>query len=39
LLLLAYAPANGSGQPSLRYNNFRRVLSTNPCPTSGEEDD
>ena len=38
LLLLAYAPANGSGQPSLRYNNFRRVLPNNPCPSSGEDD-
>jgi hypothetical protein len=38
LLLLAYAPANGSGQPSLRYNNFRRVLANNPCPSSGEDD-
>jgi hypothetical protein len=38
LLLLAYAPANGSGQPSLRYNNFRRVLANNPCPSSAEDD-
>jgi hypothetical protein len=39
LLLLAYAPANGSGHASLRYNDFRRVLSNNPCPAGGGEDD
>jgi hypothetical protein len=31
LLLLAYPTPTG---PSLRYNNFRRVLSSNPCPAS-----
>jgi hypothetical protein len=33
LLLSAYPAANG--QPTLRYNNFRNVLSSNPCPSSG----
>jgi hypothetical protein len=33
LLELAYAAANG--QPALRYNDFRRLLSNNPCPSSG----
>jgi hypothetical protein len=33
LLLSAY-PAAG-GQPTLRYNNFRNVLSSNPCPSAG----
>jgi hypothetical protein len=32
LLLLAY-PAAGF-KPTLRYNNFRQVLSSNPCPAS-----
>ena len=32
LLELAYAGANN--QPSLRYNNFRRVLTSNPCPAA-----
>jgi hypothetical protein len=30
LLRLAYPAPNG--QPSFRYNDFRRVLPTNPCP-------
>jgi hypothetical protein len=30
LLALAYPAANGS--PSVRYNDFRRVLTINPCP-------
>jgi hypothetical protein len=30
LLLLAYPAANG--QPTLRYNDFRNILSSNPCP-------
>jgi len=33
LLLSAYPAANG--QPTLRYNNFRKVLSSNPCSSSG----
>ncbi len=30
LLPLAYPASNG--QPSFRYNNFRQILSSNPCP-------
>ena len=30
LLQLAYPAANG--QPTIRFNNFRNVLSSNPCP-------
>ncbi len=33
LLELAYPRANG--QPTLRFNNFRQVLSNNPCSSSG----
>ena len=34
LLPLAYPAATpvGSPQPSFRFNNFRNVLSSNPCP-------
>jgi hypothetical protein len=39
LLSVLYAGSNG--QPSFRYNDFRRVLDTNPCPAlaGGSEDD
>jgi hypothetical protein len=35
LLSLAYPAANG--QPTFRYNNFRNVLSSNPCPNSNQD--
>jgi hypothetical protein len=36
LLPLAYPAANG--QVTVRFNNFRQVLSNNPCPTQGDLD-
>jgi len=38
LLQLAY-PATPPGSVTVRYNNFRRIFSTNPCPSSGEIED
>jgi hypothetical protein len=35
LLQLAYPAATPPGSVSVRYNNFRQVLSSNPCPSSG----
>jgi hypothetical protein len=35
LLQLAYPAATPPGSVSVRYNNFRQVLSNNPCPSSG----
>jgi hypothetical protein len=35
LLELAYPAATPSGSVSLRFNNFRKVLATNPCPSFG----
>ncbi len=35
LLSLFYPVANG--QPSFRYNDFRNVLSSNPCPNSNQD--
>jgi hypothetical protein len=35
LLQLAYPAATPPGSVSVRYNNFRNVLSDNPCPSSG----
>jgi hypothetical protein len=35
LLQLAYPAATPAGSVSVRYNNFRQVLSTNPCTSSG----
>jgi hypothetical protein len=35
LLRLAYAAPDGA--PSIRYNDFRRVLDNNPCPAHGED--
>jgi hypothetical protein len=35
LLKLAYPAATPPGSVSIRYNNFRQVLSDNPCPSSG----
>jgi hypothetical protein len=37
LLVLTYPGTNGL--PSTRYNNFRRVLSNNPCPAGARRDD
>ena len=34
LLQLAYPAATPPGSVSVRYNNFRQVLSSNPCPSS-----
>jgi hypothetical protein len=39
LLQLAYPAATPPGSVTVRYNNFRQILSTNPCPSSGEIDD
>jgi hypothetical protein len=36
LLLLAYPGTNG--QPTFRFNDFRRVLSFNPCRASSDDD-
>jgi hypothetical protein len=36
LLQLAYPAATPPGSVTVRYNNFRRIFSTNPCPSSGE---
>ena len=38
LLELAYPVATPPGSVSTRYNNFRQVLSYNPCPSSGKID-
>jgi hypothetical protein len=35
LLALAYPAATPAGSVSVRFNNFRQVLSSNPCSTSG----
>jgi hypothetical protein len=35
LLELAYPAATPPGSVSLRFNNFRQVVSSNPCPSSG----
>ncbi|HKW66432.1 MAG TPA: hypothetical protein VJP04_04035 [Terriglobales bacterium] len=35
LLTLAYPAATPPGSVSIRYNDFRQVLSSNPCPASG----
>ena len=35
--LLASAYPGAGGQPTVRYNNFRRVLSENPCPAGAED--
>jgi len=35
LLQLAYPAATPAGSVSVRYNNFRQILSTNPCASSG----
>jgi hypothetical protein len=35
LLQLAYPAATPPGSVSVRYNNFRQVVSSNPCPASG----
>jgi hypothetical protein len=35
LLELAYPAATPPGSVSVRFNNFRQVLSQNPCPSSG----
>jgi hypothetical protein len=35
LLLLAYPAATPPGSVTTRFNNFRNVLSSNPCPSSG----
>jgi hypothetical protein len=37
LLTLTY-PGGPGGLPTVRYNNFRRVLSDNPCPASSRDD-
>ena len=39
LLQLAYPAATPPGSVTVRYNNFRQILSTNPCPSSEEIDD
>jgi hypothetical protein len=35
LLKLSYPAATPPGSVSVRYNDFRQVLSSNPCPASG----
>jgi hypothetical protein len=37
LLKLTY-PGGTGGLPSVRYNNFRRVLPDNPCPARSQND-
>jgi len=39
LLQLAYPAATPPGSVTVRYNNFRQILLTNPCPSSEEIDD
>jgi len=36
LLASAYPAATPPGSVSVRYNNFRQVLASNPCPSSGK---